>query len=243
MPKLVFFLLLLPQALSAQGEANAADPIRDITLNAGLMQNDPGLLASDSVGIIVEARAAAFYKLSARDVVVASGQLLSGSNFLLVSCPGMFARTQSLMFSLELKTGARELQKTITISIAFIDNGAEDGGAGPVPAGDFTIQMFKADRLIGFRKKTMTDLVKLTTGLVTAVDDPARSGSAIRGTPPSQSVSILGLAMGIAKYLAEKKTADAKTAAQTLSRKRKMAVRFDGSTGKTVRAEIELRTE
>lgn len=234
---------MLPLALPAQDEANASDPIRDIVLNAGLMQNTPGLLAADSIGIVVEARAVGFFKLNARDAIIASGQLLNGNNFLRVNWPGMFARTQTLPFSLELKTGTRVFQKTITISITITGDGSQDNEPDPVPAGECTIRMLKAGHVIGSRKKTMADPLQLTTGLVTPVDDPARSGSAIRNTPPGQSVSILGLAMGMAKYLSEKKTADAVKTVRLISRKRKMTVRFDSAEGETIRAEIELWTD
>jgi hypothetical protein len=245
MPKFIFFLCLLSLPLQGQTGSDTSNPIRDITLNVNLLQNNPGLLAADTIGVIAEAREETYYKLSVQDEIIVSGRLINGENSLLITWPGMFAKTQTLPFIMELKASTEVQQKTIIIIVTIAGGGEKTVEPKPAPAREFTITMFQAGQLIGFRKKTMTDLIPLTTGLVTPVADPALQGSAIRSAPPSQSVSILGIAMGIAKYLAEKKLASAKKLALANAQKRKMAVSFDISDKngkkKTVHAEIELQ--
>jgi hypothetical protein len=247
MHKFVFSLCLLSLPLLGQTGSNSSDPIRDITLNVSLLQNNPALLATDTIGIIVEAREEAYYKLSAQDEIITAGRLVSGSNALLITRTGMFAKTQSLPFNLELKTGDLMHQKAIVITITIAGGAEQSAESKRSPASEFTITLFQSGRQIGFRKKTMTDLLQLTTGLVTPVDDPAATSPTIRSTPPGQSISILGLAMGIAKHLADKKLAAAKKIALAKSQKRKMAVHFNqgkkNGRENTVHAEIELEAK
>jgi hypothetical protein len=247
MPKFIFLLCLLFLPVQGASGSDFPYPIRDISLNVNLIQNNSDFLAADKIGIIVEAGMETYYKLNAHDEIIACGQLVSGNNTLLLTWPGMFAKTQTLPFMLEIKAGPRLLQKMILITVTVAGSGEQTALPEQAPAGAFTVRMFLADQLIGFRKKTMTDLITLTTGLVTAVDDPALSGSAIRSVPPSQSVSIFGLAMGIAKYLAGKKLTAAKKTTQVNSQKHKMSVVFYSSDKngekKTVQATIELQTD
>jgi hypothetical protein len=247
MPKFIFLPCLLLLTVQGASASDSPYPIRDISLNVNQLQDNPDLLAADKIGIIVEAAMDAYYKLIADDETIASGQLVSGNNTLLLSWPGMFAKNQTLPFMLELKAGPRLLQKMIFITITVAGSREQTSLAAQPASGEFTIQMFLAGQLIGSRKKTMTDLIKLTTGLVTAVDNPALSGSSIRSAPPSQSVSIFGLAMGIAKYMAEKKLAAVKKTTQFNAQKRKTSVVFRTSDKngekQTVQAMIELRTD
>ncbi len=223
------------------------DPIRDIILNVSLLQNNPALLAADTIGIIVEAGRETDFKLSAQDEIIACGKLRSGNNMLLLTWPGMFAKTQTLPFMLESQAGTQVLQKTILITVSVADNREQVGAPRQTLAAEFTIHMYMAGQLIGFRKKTMIELVKLTTGTVRAVEDPALRGSAIRSVPSSQSISILGLAMGMAKYLAEKKLAAAKKVTMVDAQKRKISVVISKSDKngekRTIRAMIELQTK
>ncbi len=107
--------------------------------------------------------------------------------------------------------------------------------------------MYHSGRLFGFRKKSMVELLKLKTGLVTAVPDPGLSGSAIRDRPASQSISVLGLGMALAKYLAGKKTKKRINAFTAESQKRSLAltiVRQEANGQKReIPIEIDLRID
>ncbi len=107
--------------------------------------------------------------------------------------------------------------------------------------------MYHDGSLIGFRKKSMGDLLILKTGPVTDVPDPGISGSAIRDRPVSQSVSVLGLGLALAKYLSGKKVAAAAKARTRALQKKKLTLDFtvpdkNGSM-RNVKAEIALQVE
>jgi hypothetical protein len=199
---LASLLLLLPADLP---EAGTPRLVCAVDLDAEALLGDPALLAGDTMALRVQCGREAYFKLSERGEVLAAGKLLPGSNPLRFARPGLVSKDQSLLFLLDLLAGGRPSQRTIRIKVT-VGGGTETGAApGKALSGNFTLGMYHADRLIGFRKKSMSELLKLTTGPVVPVEDPALAGSAIRSQPPSQSISIIGLGMALAKYLAGKK--------------------------------------
>ena len=102
--------------------------------------------------------------------------------------------------------------------------------------------MYHDGRLIGFRKKNMTELLNLKTGLVLPVKDPGITGSAIRNQPASQGVSLLGLGMALAKFLAGKKAQSKIEAQATEQQKKRLTMSFIRDK-REVRVVIELRVE
>jgi hypothetical protein len=245
MVKLAFFICLLPQLLGGQtGQAGFREPIRAIYLNVDMLQNNPDLLATDTIGIIVEANCPAYFRLLDQGETLHSGQLLAGQNPLSISRQGLLTKTAAYVFILELKSAERILQKKIIIRV----KAATDQEQSPLVIKSvttiFTLEMFKDNESIGFRKKTMTDLITQKTGLVVPRPDPGLTGSAIRDRPSNQSIGLVTLAMGIAKYLAEKRTAAMQRKTLAEAQKKKMTVSFSKTAAngenKKVSATIEL---
>jgi hypothetical protein len=246
MASLLFCLLLLP-APAAQAAAPPPVPLlADIGLDAAALRAEPALLAADTLALAIECRREAFYKLSERDAVLAAGRLLPGRNGLRVSRPGLFRRSQSLLFVLETLDSGATARKFLRLRVT-VDGRPEEEPSGAAISGAFRLEMFHGGRLIGFRQKRMQELVTLTTGGVAAPADPLR-GASLRGTPPpGQSVSIVGLGMALAKYLAQKKAGrEAKEQAGEMEKRRLSTTivrrQADGSE-RAVPVEIELRTE
>ncbi|MCJ7525946.1 MAG: hypothetical protein MUP71_12110 [Candidatus Aminicenantes bacterium] len=243
---LVLVLLLSPAARPGADE-NSLLPIGAIDLNADMLLNRPALAAADTLVLLVEANREAYYKLSERGEILASGKLLQGRNSLLFARPGLFSESQSLFFILDLLDNGASFQKKINITVT-VDRKSQGEQLERAPlSGSFTLGMYHNGRLIGFRKKNMTELLNLKTGLVLPVKDPGITGSAIRNQPASQGVSLLGLGMALAKFLAAKKSlANSKAYIQKLQKK-KLTLAFqrqEKSGAKVdVQAEIELRVE
>jgi len=248
MVKLLLVLVLLLSSAALPGAAEIPLlPIGAIDLNADMLLNRPALAAADTLVLLVEANRDAFYKLSERGEILASGKLLQGSNSLLFARPGLFSGNQSLLFLLDVLENGVSFQKKINIAVT-VDGKSEGEQREKTPlSGSFTLGMYHGGRLIGFRKKNMTELLNLKTGLVLPVADPGITGSAIRNQPASQGVSLLGLGMALAKFLAAKKSlASNKAYIQTLQKK-KLTLAFQrqdkNGTKVDVQAEIELRVE
>ena len=221
-------------------------PVIAAWLDAVALRTDPSLLANDTLALTVDCGGEAFYKLSERDAVLAAGKLLSGSNGLRFSRPGLFQRSQSLLLVLEALDNGATARKYLRLRIT-VDDRPEESAAGAPLSGTFRLEMFHGGQLIGFRQKRMQELVKLTTGKVAAPADPLR-GASLRGTPPQgDSVPIVGLGMALAKYLAKKKAnREAKEQAGEMEKRRLSAVitrRQADGTERAVPVEIELRTE
>jgi hypothetical protein len=246
MVSLLLCLLLLPADLPAA----AAPPLpllRAVSLDAAALRGDPALLAADTLALLVESEREAFFKLSERGEVLAAGKILPGTNSLRFRRPGLFRASQALFFVLDLLESEIGSQKFLRVRVTV------EGGPGIVPdrlaqlSGSFRLDMYHSGRSFGFRKKSMVELLKLKTGPVTAVPDPGLSGSAIRDRPASQSVSVLGLGMALAKYLAGKKAAKHLKAFNEEAQKKSLAltVTRQGADGqkREIPIEIDLQVE
>ncbi|MDD8013299.1 MAG: hypothetical protein PHX05_07470 [Acidobacteriota bacterium] len=244
---LLSFLLLQSPVVLPDSGAVPAPLIGSIDLDAGTLLADPGLLAADTLSLLVEVRREAFYKLSERDNVLVSGKLLPGVNTLRFTRPGLAAVSQSYFFILDLIEQGAASRKFLRLQVTVEGRTAREPGAQAALSGSFRLEMYHSGRLIGFRKKNMPDLLKLKTGLVVPVPDPGLSGSAIRSQPPSQSVSVLGLGMALAKYLAGKKTEKMLQARTIEAQKKKLTTSISHLEANGERREvpivIELRVE
>jgi hypothetical protein len=248
MAKFLFVLILLQPLAAFPNAGEIPMPlIRAIDLNADMLLKRPDLAAADTIALRVEANREAYYKLSERGEILAAGQLLQGSNSLLFARPGLFARSQSLFFLLDLFENGVYFQKKINITVTVDGESEMDRREKTGLSGSFTLGMFYAGRLIGFRKKSMSDLLKLKTGLVVQVPDPGISGSTIRNQPAGQSVSLLGVGMAIAKYLAGKKARAVEKAhtAEMQKKKLNLVITRPGKNGekRESKVEIELHVE
>jgi hypothetical protein len=248
MASLLFCLLLLP-APSARPDSGAVTSplIRTIGLDAGALSADPALLAADTLALVVECDREAFFKLSERGEILAAGKLLRGANDLRFTRPGLTAGSRSFFFVLDLLEQDAPTQKFLRIQVTV----AGKPGSGPsAPAGlsgTFRLEMYHSGRLFGYRKKSMVDLLKLKTGPVVPVPDPGLSGAAGRSPAAGQSISVLGLGMALAKYLAGKKAEKRMKAFITESQKRSLALTItrqdtDGQK-REIPFEIELLVE
>lgn len=255
MASLLFALLFLqaapyrpaPTGPVRAGAVEALPPlVRSIDLDAETLLADPSLLSSDTLALSLACGREAYYKLSERGSVLAAGKLLPGENGLRFARPGLFQRSQSLLLVLDLLEGGAPSRKFLRLQVT-VDGLPEEGGREEELSGAFRLEMFHGGRLIGFRQKRMQELVKLTTGPVAPVADPL-SGAAIRGgPPPGQSVSVLGLGMALAKYLAGKKAKKALQAQAGEMQKKRLSTAIsrqeaDG-TKRDVPVIIELRTD
>lgn len=102
----------------------------------------------------MEAGREAYYKLSERGGILASGKLLPGSNSLLVVRPGLFAGSQSLFLLLDLLENDVHFQNKINI-VVTVDGKPEAAAGRSALSGFFTLGMYHDGSLIGFRKKNM----------------------------------------------------------------------------------------
>jgi hypothetical protein len=107
--------------------------------------------------------------------------------------------------------------------------------------------MYHSGRLFGFRKKSMVELLKLKTGPVAPVPDAGLSSAAGRNPSAGQSISLLGLGMALAKYLAGKKSEKRMKAFTAESQKKSLVlsiIRQDADGQKhEIPVEIELQVE
>jgi len=236
-------LLLLQSPAAVPGSVEISmPPIGAVDLNAGMLLKRPDLAAADTIVLRVEANREAYYKLSEGGEVLAAGQLLRGDNSLLFVRPGLLTRSQSLFFLLDLLENGAHWQKKINIAVTVDAQAEMERKEKPGLSGSFTLGMYHAGRLIGFRKKSMLDLLNLKTGLVIPVEDPGLSGSASRNRAASQSVSLLGLGMALAKYLAAKK-ARARMEAQAIEKQKKRLALSIHRDQQEIRIVIELQVE
>jgi hypothetical protein len=243
MAELLLVLLLLQPQVAAAGTAEIpAAPVEAIDLHAAMLQARPDLAAADTLVLLVEANREAYFKVSERDDILASGQLLKGSNSLQFTRPGLFARSQSLFFLLDLLENGTHWQKKIGIAVTVSTEAEMEREGRAELSGSFALGMYHGGRLIGYRKKSMVDLLKLKTGPVSPVEDPGLRGSAIRDRPASQSISILGLGMALAKLLAGKKAEKRAQAHAAESQKKRLALTILRAK-KEIPIVIELRIE
>lgn len=242
MAKLLLLLLLLPAAaLPGAGEI-PLPLIPAIDLNAELMLTRPDLAAADTLALLLEASREAYYKISERGEVLAAGQLRPGSNSLLLARPRMFAGSQSLFFLLDLLENGEVSQKKITIAVQVAGGPEMERREKAALSGSFTLAMFHAGRPIGFRQKSMAALLNLKTGPVMPVADPALGSYAGRNQSAGQSVSILGLGMALAKFLAGKKAEKRAQSVAAESRKKRLAMSISRDK-REIPIVIELKTE
>lgn len=195
--------------------------VRSIELDDGILLSTPSLLATDTMALRVEAGRVADFKLSEQDEVLAAGRLLPGGNSLRFRRPGLSDRSQALTFLFELLENGEITRKTIRVIVTV------EGGTDADPStlsGSFTLEMHHAGRVIGFRRKKMTELLKMKSGPAMPVEDPGLSGSAIRSRPESHSVSLIGLGMALAKHLARKKAEKRLMARNAETLKKKLTV-------------------
>lgn len=237
------FLLATPVA-GAAAEV-PLPPVQAIALAAGALRDDPSLLASDTLALVVTSRVQAAYKLSERGEVLAAGMLLPGENALRFSRPGLCSGSQSLLLLLEALAGGAPQQKFIRLQVTVAGRSAAEEAA-PALSGNFSLEMYHAGRLIGFRRKRMQELVKLTTGPGTLAANPLDSAS-FRSQPSGNSISVLGVAMALAKHLAKKK-AEKETRAQAAEmgkRRLETAIVRAGPDGAKIQVPVvlELKTE
>jgi hypothetical protein len=242
---LAILLLPAPAILPPGGDATLLPLLRSIDLDAGTLLGDPALLAADTLALVVTSRRQAYYKLSERGEVLATGQLLPGPNSLRFARPGLSARSQSLFLVLDLLEGSVQVEKFIRLKVT-IEGRTEPEARVPALSGNFNLEMYHAGRLIGFRRKRMQDLVKLTTGPGAPAADPL-AGASFRPQPSGNSVPVLGLAMALARQLAKKqaeKKVSARAAEMSKRRLETVLVRTgpDGAK-RQVPIVIELRTE
>lgn len=238
--------LALLLATPAAGAAEVLlPPVQAIVLDAGALQDDPALLASDTLALVVTSRVQAAYKLSERGGVLAAGMLLPGENALRFSRPGLCSGSQSLLFLLEALAAGAPQQKFIRLQVTVAGRTAPEEAA-PALSGNFNLEMYHSGRLIGFRRKRMQDLVKLTTGPGTLAANPLDSAS-FRPQSTGNSIPVLGAAMALAKHLAKKKAAkEIRTQAAELAKRRlETAVVRTGPDGAKIQVPvvIELKTE
>lgn len=248
MAKLLLVLLLLLPAAALPGSGEIPPPlIRAVDLDAELLQKNPALAAADTLSLRVEADRKAPYKVSEQNAMLAAGQLLPGSNSLQVTRPGLFARSQSLFFLLAWLENDVVFQKKLTISVSVEGESEMETRETAGLSGSFTLGMYHAGNLIGFRKKSMGSLLKLKTGLVVPMPDPGISNAAGRSQSAGQSISLLGLGMALAKYLAGKKAKKRIRAHAAELQKKKLTLFFTrpGKNGekRESQVEIELRVE
>ncbi len=241
-----FALLLLVAWLLPGAPAEVAlPPIQAIALDAPALLADPSLLASDILALRVTSRGQAAYKLSERGEVLAAGMLLPGGNTVRFARPGLCAGSQSILLLLEaFETGAPQ-QKFIRLQVAVAGRTAAEPAA-PARSGNFNLEMYHAGRLIGFRRKRMQDLVQLTTGPGTLAANPLDSAS-FRPQSSGNSVSVLGVAMALARHLAGKKAAKRMKSFNAESQKRSLSLTMtrqdaDGQK-REIPIEIELQVE
>jgi hypothetical protein len=204
MASLLLCLLLLPAPADLPG-AVALPLVRAIDLDAAALTTDPSPVAADTLALVVECSRASFYKLSERGAVLAAGRFLPGANPLRFTRPGLTAVSQSLLFVLDLLEQGAPAQKFLRLRVKVAGKPEAGPGEATGLSGSFRLDMFHGGQLFGYRKKSMVELLKLKTGPVIAVPDPGLSGAAGRSPAAGQSVSVLGLGMALAKYLAGKK--------------------------------------
>jgi hypothetical protein len=243
MANLLLTLLFLRAPVLLPGAGEVPMPlVRSIDLDAEALLADPSLLAADTLALVVVSNREAFYKLSERGDVLASGKLLPGINTLRFTRPGLTAGSQSLFFLLDLLEQDAAAQKFLRVLLTV------EGGPGTGPgetaglSGTFRLEMYHAGRLFGFRKKNMVDLLKLKTGPVMPVPDPGLSGAAGHSPSAGNSVSLIGMGMALAKYLAGKKTEKRMRARALEAQKRRLAVTLRRGL-REVPIVIELRVE
>ncbi len=242
MASLLLAILLLPAPTIPPGDRAVPLPLlRSIELDAETLLADPSLLAADTLALAVTIRREAYYKLSERDEVLAAGKLLPGPNSLRFTRPGLSARSQSVLLVLEILADETAQQKFIRLQVTV---GGRTAAAVPAAAltGSFGLEMFHSGRLIGFRRKRMQDLVKLTTGPAAPVVDPL-SGASFRPQPSGQSVPVLGMAMALAKYLAGKKIAKRMKDFNAESQKRSLSLTIARSEPDGQKREIPIKIE
>jgi len=241
MPSLLLCLLVLqtPPALPA-ARAPAEPLVRSLDLDAAALLADSSLLAADTLVLALESRRGAFYKLSERGDILAAGKLLPGVNSLRFSRPGLMAASRSFFFVLDLLEDGSPAQKFLRVQVTA--EGGPGAAAEKALSGTFQLEMYHSGRLFGFRKKSMTDLLTLTTGPVTPVTDPALSESAIRSQPKSSGIPVLGLAMALAKHLVNKRAEKRARARAVESQKRRLSMTITRG-GREIPVTIELKAE
>jgi hypothetical protein len=248
MASLLFCLLLLPAPSARPDTGTVTSPlIRAIGLDAGALSADPALLAADTLALVVECDREAFYKLSERGDILAAGKFLPGATFLRFRRPGLTAVSQSLFFVLDLLEQDRTTQKFLRVRVTVAGKPGSGPSAPTGLSGIFRLEMYHSGRLFGYRKKSMVELLKLKTGPVLSVPDPGLSGAAGHSPAAGQSVSVLGLGMALAKYLAGKKAEKQLKAFKTESQKKSLALTItrqdtDGQK-REIPIEIELQVE
>ncbi|MCU0236797.1 MAG: hypothetical protein MUC72_06895 [Acidobacteria bacterium] len=246
MASLLFCLLLLPAPSGLPGTA-ALPLVRAIDLDAAALTADPSPVAADTLALVVECSREAFYKLSERGAVLAAGRLLPGANALRFTRPGLAAISQSLFLVLDLLEQDAPAQKFLRLRVKVAGRSETGPGEAKGLSGSFRLDMYHGGRLFGYRKKSMAELLKLKTGPVIAVPDPGLSGAAGRTPAAGQSVSVLGLGMALAKYLAGKKAEKRMKAFNAESQKRSLALTItrQGADGqeRKIPVEIELHVE
>ncbi len=247
MASLLLAVLLLSAPAIPPGDSAIPLPLlRSIELDAEILLADPALLAADTLALVVTSRREAYYKLSERGEVLATGRFLPGPNSLRFSRPGLSASSQSLFLVLDLLEGDSQVEKFIRLQVTVAGPAPDEAGPAAVLSGNFSLEMYHGENLIGFRKKRMQDLVTLTTGPAAPAVDPL-SGASFRPQPSGQSVSVLGVAMALARHLA-KKQAEKKVSAQAaeMSKRRLETVLVrTGPDGAKLRVPIviEIKTE
>lgn len=235
-------LLMLALLQAPSGGAIPMPLVRSIELDDGVLLSTPSLLAADTLALRLEAGHGADYKLSEQDEVLATGRLLPGNNSLRFRRPGLSDRSQELTFLLELLENGEITRKTIRIIVTVEGETDEGPQKKPELSGSFTLGMFHEGRLVGFRRKRLQEFLKLKTGPVAPVADPGLSGSAIRSQPSTSGISVLGLAMSLAKYLASKKAEKRLKERSAETQKRKLTVNIIRRQ-REVPVTIELRVE
>lgn len=248
MAKFFLALLLLLPAAALPGAGEISRPlIRAVDLDADMLLKNPALAAADTLSLRVEADREAPYKVSEQSTILAAGQLQPGSNSLQVTRSELFARSQSLVFLLEWLENGAVFQKKLTISVSVEGEPEMETRETTGLSGSFTLEMYHSGSLIGFRKKSMGSLLKLKTGLVVPMPDPGISNAAGRSQSAGQSISLLGLGMALAKYLAGRK-AKKRIQAHTAEMQKKkvtLAITRPGKNGEKRESKvgIELRVE
>ena len=223
MASLLLAILLLPVPVIPPGDSAIPLPLlSSIELDAEALLADPALLAADTLALVVTSRREAYYKLSERGEVLATGQFLHGLNSLRFARPGLSARSQSLFLVLDLLEDGVQVEKFIRLQVT-IEGRTESEARVPALSGNFNLEMYHAGKLIGFRRKRMQDLVKLTTGPGAPAADPL-AGASFRPQPSGNSVPVLGLAMALARHLAGKKAAKRIESFNAESQKRSLSL-------------------
>jgi hypothetical protein len=131
--------------------------------------------------LAVETGQPTHYRLSHREDILAGGIMKKGFNYFEIPAASLFEKTDTHIYSLELKAGDLIVRKNIILKIAcdFPENSGQVDDS--VKSSGFGVAMFIENRLIAYHKKT----VKVRRFSFAESDRMKRMGDALTGRPPN----------------------------------------------------------